>query len=259
MKNIFNFLSLLSILFFGVAEIVQAEEINVSAESNSWALSAGESITIYEFSKSIERSIVLRRLSRFGSIAVEQLHLNRFSSIDKAIAIDAYPLLWSGAYGNIRYQKSSAIFYPNTSWRAEIFQNIGNGWELAASHDQLSFSSTVMMDGLSIGKYWGNFYARFRHQKVSSSVSSGIGNRFMIRYYYLGEADHFFEINASKGTSGNYATSQINGSQSDSYGVNWNHYLDRNWGFNFSASQVSDKQNLVIRERNIGSKLIYRW
>lgn len=237
-----------------------AQESDQNSQTNTWALSTGTGNTESVTGRATENFITLRRYSSLGSIAIERIQLKRFGLTDTAVALDAYPRLWSGAYANLRYQTSSASsLYPKQSWRAEVYQNAGGGWEWAAGHDYLGFASDVKIDGVAIGHYWGNFYARLRHQRVVSNHSSGSGDRFMLRYYYQGDADHYLEINASKGRSDDFSTAQIAGNRSDSRGLAWYHFIDKNWGFKLSASQANDTSGFSQTERSLNAGISYRW
>jgi YaiO family outer membrane protein len=207
-----------------------------------------------------ENSLSLRRYGELGSIAVERLSLRRFGFSDTAWAVDAYPRLWPGAYANLRYQYAdSPALYPKRSWRAELYQNISGGWELAVSRDFLGFGSGVRIDGVSIGKYWGNFFARWRHQQVQSDSSSGRGDRFFVRYYYPGDADHYVEANASRGRSDDFGSALINTSSSDSRGLVWYHFVSREWGFKLSASESTDTAGFGAKSQDLGVSLTRRW
>lgn len=226
----------------------------------TWALSAGLSQTSWGSSHAHDNSVSLRRYSEWGSIAVERLGLRRFGDSDQAWAIDAYPRLWQGAYANVRYQRAySPELYPSRSWRAELYQNTGGGWELAASRDVLGFGSGVRIDAISAGKYWGNFFARWRHQQVSSDSSSGKGDRFFVRYYHAGDADHYVEVNASRGRSDDFSSALISSSRSNSRGLSWYHFVSRDWGFKISASQSSDTAGAQGHARDWGFNLTRRW
>lgn len=225
-----------------------------------WAMSAGAARTLAGSSGATENSMTLRRYTDWGSIALERLSLRRFGEVDQAWAVDAYPRLWQGAYANVRYQSAeSASLYPHRSWRFELFQNIGSGWELAGSHDELGFGSGVRIEGAAVGKYWGNFYARWRHQTVRSDSSSGKGDRFFIRYYYEGDADHYVEANVSQGRSDDFSSALLQTSRSDSRGVVWYHFVDRVWGFKLGMSASRDTSAYNARARDFSASLIRRW
>lgn len=225
-----------------------------------WALSVGAARTSAGSASASDNSLTLRRYTDWGSIALERMSVRRFDRVDQAWALDAYPRLWSGAYANVRYQTSDRVeLYPNRSWRVELFQNIGGGWELAASHDELGFGSGVRIQGVAVGRYWGDFFARWRHQTVKSDSSSGRGNRLLVRYYYQGDADHYVEANASQGRSDDFSSALSQSSQSDSRGVVWYHFLNRHWGFKLGLSESHDSSAVNARARDVSASLIRRW
>ncbi len=238
------------------------ETVNPVAPSDGykWAVSGGLFRTSSGSSSANENSLSVRRYGELGSIAFERLGLRRFGYKDQAWAIDAYPRLWRGAYANLRYQwTDSPELYPARSWRAELYQNVGGGWELAASHDYLGFGSGVRIEGVSAGKYWGNFFARWRHQQVKSDSSSGSGDRFFVRYYYEGDADHYVEANLSRGRSDDFSSALIRSSRSDSRGLVWYHFVTRDWGFKLSASRSTDTSGYGVKATDGGISLTRRW
>lgn len=252
-----TFLTVTSALF---CTLSMAQEGASTPPEFAWSASVGGGQTKSDFGRADERYVSLRRYTPMGSIAIEELSLKRFGTTDSALAIDAYPRLWEGAYANVRYQyATSPDLYPGKSWRAELYQNVGGGWELAASHDYLGFSSKVKIEGVAVGKYWGNFYARWRHQRVTSDGSAGQGDRFMIRYYYEGDADHYLEANVSRGRSDDFGSAQLTGSRSDSKGLAWRHSLTRQWGLKAAISEALDSSSAGGKERSLSLGLNYRW
>lgn len=244
----------------GLAVTAHAQDKPADAPEYAWGLGAGAGHTRNALGTANDEWVALRRYTSMGSVAVEGLQLKRFGLTDRALAVDAYPRLWDRAYANVRIQHASgATLYPGTSWRAELYQGVGSGWELAASHDYLGFASRVNIDGVAVGKYWGNFYARWRHQVVRSLGSSGNGNRLMVRYYYEGDADHYVEVNASSGRSDDFASTLVTPSKSDSRGLAWLHYLNKDWGLKASFSESKDTSSAGGRERSLNMGLTRRW
>ena len=230
------------------------------SDAYKWALSGGLYSSSSGSSDARENSLSLRHYGELGSIAVERLSLRRFGYSDTAWALDAYPRLWQGAYANLRYQHAdSPELFPKRSWRAELYQNISGGWELALSRDFLGFGSGVRIDGVSAGKYWGNFFARWRHQQVQSDSSSGQGDRFFVRYYYTGDADHYVEANASRGRSDDFGSTLIDRSSSNSRGLVWYHFVTREWGLKLSASESTDTAGFGAKSQDLGISLTRRW
>lgn len=230
------------------------------SDAYKWAFSGGLYSGSSGSSTARENSLSLRHYGELGSIALERLGLRRFGFDDNAWAVDAYPRLWQGAYANLRYQHAgSPELFPKRAWRAELYQNISGGWELAASRDFLGFGSGVRIDGVSVGKYWGDFFARWRHQQVHSDSSSGRGDRFFVRYYYLGDADHYVEAKASRGRSDDFGSTLIDRSSSNSRGLVWYHFVTREWGFKLSASESKDTAGFGAKSKDLGVSLTRRW
>jgi len=252
--------TLMALVQASAAWATEPEAPQPQARTHTWAISASASYATSGQTIARDNSVSLRHYADWGSIAIERLGVSRFGEGDQAYALDAYPRLWEGAYANVRYQRApSANLYPATSWRAELYQNVGGGWELAASRDMLGFGSGVRIDGLSAGKYWGNFFARWRHQQVSSDSSSGKGNRFFVRYYYEGDATHYLELNASRGRSDDFSSALIQQSRSDARGLAWYHFVTRDWGFKLSASESNDTSGRGSKVRDVGIGLTHRW
>ena len=232
----------------------------VASGRHRWALSAGASRTASGAASAQENSVALRHYSAYGSIALERLGLRRFGDQDQAWAVDAYPRLWQGAYANLRYQQTrTADLYPPRAWRAELYQNISGGWEAAVSRDFLGFGSGVRIDGVSMGKYWGNFFARWRHQQIKTDSSSGKGDRLFVRYYYEGDADHYLEANVSRGRSDDFGSALIQASRSNSRGLVWMHFVTRDWGYKLSASRSADSSGYGSQASDFGVSLTRRW
>lgn len=232
----------------------------VASGGHRWALSASASRTAAGAASAHDNSVALRHYSAHGSIAIERLALRRFGDNDQAWAIDAYPRLWQGAYANLRYQRTSTPdLYPPRAWRAELYQNIPGGWEAAVSRDFLGFGSGVRIDGVSMGKYWGNFFARWRHQQIKTDSSSGKGDRLFVRYYYEGDADHYLEANVSRGRSDDFGSALIQASRSNSRGLVWMHFVTRDWGYKLSASRSADTSGYGTQASDLGISLTRRW
>ncbi len=233
---------------------------NPSATGPDWALSVGTTHLSAGGRGADEHALSLRRFGQAGSLAVERLQLQRFGQSDAALALDAYPRLWSGAYAHLRYQRAEeAALYPASAWRAELYQNIGQGWEAAVSRDSLGFSAPVQIDGLALAKYWGNFYLRWRHQQVRADASGGRGDRWVLRYYPMGEADQYLEAFVSNGRSDDARSNAITAARSDSKGLVWQHAWSPQWLLKAVVSQSKDTRDAAARERSLSATLIHRW
>jgi len=206
-------------------------------------------------------SAAVRRYWKQGSLGFEYLGSKRFESDDYAFALDAYVDLWRRAYANLRYQYSpNAILYPDDSYRIEIFQGVGRGWELSGSYDHMDFGeSNVDMYGAGLGKYTGNWYLRWRTLFVPSTARLGISHRALARYYYAGNGDDYFEINGGFSRGGEFlrGTTIVETTKSQSFGAAFQKYFNPHWGLKISAGYSDDKNSFV--ERSISVKILTRW
>ena len=170
----------------------------------------------------------LRRKGKAGSLGIEALESRRFGLTDHAYAADAYLQVLPRTTVNLRLQLAdSARLFPRNRWRAEVFQGVGEGWELSAGYDRLGFTTPVELLSVGVGRYTGPWYYRLRYQHVPSTATGG-GNsdslRAVGRWYYKGDGDHYLELNADAGQadppSTTIATSQA-ARHRNSIGASW--------------------------------------
>jgi YaiO family outer membrane protein len=213
-----------------------------------WSASLGASWETFSPTRAdwSDYTLSVRRHFERGSLALEALGADRFSTSDNAWALDGYVDLWSRAYANLRYQRSpSGNLFPQTSWRAELFQGVGRGWELSGSYDRLDFnSSPVDIYGLGVGKYVGNWYVRLRHLFVPGNGGGSNSDRLLARYYYKGDADNYVEFAAGAGWSDTAllgATGLSGQGNSWSTSAAWVKFLSPRVGFKLGALLERDE------------------
>jgi YaiO family outer membrane protein len=203
----------------------------------------------------------VRRYFTQGSLAVELLRSDHFGINDTAWALDGYVPLWYRAYANLRYQQGpSSGILPRQEWRAEVFQGVGHGWELSASIDHLRFSSDTQFYGIGVGRYWGNWYARYKLQYVPGVGSGSWSNRFLLRNYYRGDAYDYLEVAVSNGRStdlNRFGTQVIDNNAAIS--VAWSHYLSPRWGFKVSAGYGEGSDEDGVNEQIFSLTLYSLW
>ena len=230
-----------------------------------WALRAGGTHTSFDPSSREswnEYEIALRRKFDGGSLALEMLRAERFGDSDTAWALDGYASLWERAYANVRYQRGpSGDLFPQNAWRVELFQGVGNGWELSGSYDHLEFDgSDTDMYGLGVGRYFGNFYARYRALHVPGVGSGSLSHRAQLRWYYAGNADDYFEVSAGHGRSHERDTSGFDRVVADShssFGVTYVKFIAPRWGFKLGADIANNVDG--FDERSVTATLYTRW
>ncbi|GAB2857041.1 hypothetical protein GCM10027277_26810 [Pseudoduganella ginsengisoli] len=205
-----------------------------------------------------DQTLAVRRYWERGSLAFETLRAHRFDDHDMAWALDGYVNLWNGAYANVRYQQApQQRLFPHRSWRAEVWQSVGNGWEVSASNDTMLFASHVDIYGLGIAKYVGNYYLLLRHTAVLTDTSHGTGDRLLGRYYYRGDGDSYVELARSRGRSDDTLSLVGGRTHSGAASVNWVHYVTPRWGFKLGASY--SKESGGGKEQGVSAALYRRW
>lgn len=237
----------------------------VLPEGYLWALRVGGTHTRFDPSSRDswnEYEIALRRKLSRGSIALEMLRAHRFDEHDTAWALDGYVSLWERAYANVRYQRGpSGDLFPGNAWRAELFQGVGSGWELSASYDHLEFDgSDTDMYGVGVGRYFGNFYARYRLLHVPGVGSGSLNHRGQLRWYYAGNADDYFEVSASHGRGHELDTrgfDRVVDESHSSYGVTYVKFFTPQWGARLGAGFANDVDG--FDERSVSASLYARW
>ena len=228
-----------------------------------WSLRIGGTNTSFDPSSREdwnEYEIALRRKFDRGSLALEMLSADRFGNHGTAWALDGYVSLWERAYANVRYQNGGELFADN-AWRAELFQGVGRGWEISGSYDHMEFGgSDTDMYGVGLGRYWGNFYARYRVLQVPGVGTGSLSHRAQLRYYYAGNADDYFEVYAGNGRShevDNSGFDRVVGSSHSSFGASYVNYFAPNWGFKLGVGFANDVDG--FDERSISASLYSRW
>jgi YaiO family outer membrane protein len=242
----------------------QAPEAEVP-EGYTW--SAGLSYGFSDFSPNQSDwsyyDATLRRYWERGSLGFEYLGSHRYQSNDYALALDAYVDLWRRAYANLRYQYSpKADLFPDDYYRIEIFQGLGRGWELSVSYDHMDFgSANVDMYGVGLGKYFGDWYLRWRTLFIPSAASLGISNRVIARYYYAGNSDDYVELNGGFGHGGEFlrGTETAATTSSTSVGAVYQKYFLPRWGVKVSAGYGDSNEQNAFTERSASVRLMTRW
>lgn len=233
----------------------------VTADGYLWSASLGASHSTFSPARAdwTDATVSIRRHFERGSLALEVLSAHRFSSSDQAWALDGYAGLWKRAYANVRYQQApSASLFPGHSWRVEVFQGVGKGWELSASLDRLSFSDDVDIYGIGLGKYVGNFYIRARHLYIPKDGGHSTSDRLQVRYYYKGDADNYFEVAGGWGRSEDRLLGGVsNQGSKHSASVTYVRFPTPRFGFKIGADMGSESGG--FDDRGVSGALYLRW
>jgi YaiO family outer membrane protein len=205
-----------------------------------------------------DQTVSVRRYMKAGSLAFEALRARRFGRADDAWALDGYVNLWSGAYANVRYQRSAAArLFPANAGRAELVQSLGHGWEASVSDDVLGFAARVNIYGVGIAKYTGDWYLQLRHQNIVSAGSHGTGDRLLARWYYAGDSDTYAEVAVNGGRSDDPLSLVGGRSRSGGGSATWVRYWTPAWGTRVGATFA--RAGGADRQRGLTAALTRRW
>lgn len=233
----------------------------VAGEGYRWSASAGWDHTRFSGDRESwnDVDLTLRRHFSRGSLGLEFLNADHFGTRDSAWALDGYVPLWSRAYANLRYQRGpSSGVLPRQGWRAEVFQGVGNGWELSASVDHLRFSDDTEFYGVGVGRYVGNWYGRYKLQHVPGVGSGSWSHRLLLRNYYAGDADNYLEVSVSSGRSTDMDRfGSVVRDSNAAIGVAWRHQVSPRWGFKLGAGYADDDGG--YDEQRLSGSIYTRW
>lgn len=236
----------------------------VAADGYRWAARFGVARTTFSPDRDgwTEQSASLRRYFERGSLGLEWLGARRFGQRDAAWALDGYVDLWSRAYANLRYQHApTPDLFPDRSWRVELFQGVGQGWELSASYDRLDFGgSPTELYGLGVGRYVGNFYLRGRALYVPDVDSHSLSVKGLLRYYYAGNGDEYVEVTGGSGRSTeprSGAGGAVLDDSSSSASVAFVKYLVPRVGFKVGVNYADNVDG--YSERGVSASVYTRW
>ncbi|TWI13615.1 YaiO family outer membrane beta-barrel protein [Aerolutibacter ruishenii] len=235
-----------------------------AADGYRWAARIGAARTTFRPARDgwTEQSASLRRYFERGSLGLEWLGARRFGQRDAAWALDGYVDLWTRAYANLRYQHApTPDLFSDRSWRVELYQGVGRGWELSASYDQLDFGgSPTELYGLGVGRYVGNFYLRGRALYVPDVDSHSLSFKGLLRYYYAGNGDEYVEVTGGSGRtteSRSGAGGAVLDDSSSSASVAFVKYLTPRLGFKVGANYADNVDG--YSERGISASVYTRW
>jgi YaiO family outer membrane protein len=229
-----------------------------------WSVNVGASWTGFSDSRQDWSDDILsvRRHFERGSLALESVDARRFGSSDHAWALDGYHDVWSRAYVNLRYQQApDATLYPTRSYYGELFQGVSEGWELSGSYGLLDFdSSNVDIYGIGVGRYVGNYYIRLRHLYIPGDGGNSHSDRLLVRYYYAGDGDNYFEVNVGAGRSSSDTLNSPGDSEqtnTTAIGVGFVRFPTTRWGFKIAADYGHESG--AFSAGSLGGNLYFRW
>lgn len=229
-----------------------------------WSVSLKHSVTTLSrgFSNWQEPEIRVKRSLEKGSIAVGSQRIRRFDNWNTSVYVDIYYDLWENTYGNFRYLTSPQHdFLPRNDILGEVYKSLGDGWEVSAGFRRMEFNNTEtdILRG-SLSKYTGNWYLSGR---VSASENNrnedGFSQKLIVRNYYRGNADDYWEISGGWGESqvitDNDPTSET--LDSETLGVQWQRFWTPHWGTKLGFSYRGPEVD--ANRRKVSFEVEHRW
>lgn len=125
---------------------------------------------------------------------------NQFATWGEQYEVDAYPALWSKAYGYLNAGYSQSAIYPEWRFGSEIFQTLPHATEASVGFRQLRFASPVTLYTGSVGLYKGNYWFSLRPYLQDRAADLSISASLTARRYYA-DADNYIGARVGGGRS----------------------------------------------------------
>jgi YaiO family outer membrane protein len=135
-----------------------------------------------------------------GTFVIEANQTRRLNGQDRQFGIEYYPQLWKGAYGFFDLSYSpKALWYPQTSFGAEVYQTFLSSAEFSLGYRRMSFEENPVSIYLgSLGYYLGNFYSTFRWYYSARQNIDSFSWTVNVRRYF--SQDNFLFVSYGQGS-----------------------------------------------------------
>jgi len=226
-----------------VGDILHLDPQNVEAhdlrrafedEQKHWEASYSQSSTWYSDGGSTwqERSLSLRHGSSAGSAILRLSNSQHFGYNSNLVEAEWYPHIRPGTYGwlNAGYSPDGNL-YPTYRLGADLFQNLGRGFEASAGMRDLFFSSgQVRIYTASLGRYHKNWYFSGRTFVTPGAGGPSASLQLQARRYF-GDGQRYVSVGYGHGASPFEvrSTNEIGVLNSHSYTGSYNWLVRRHW------------------------------
>lgn len=219
-------------------------------ESSAWDFSSSYDTILFNDHTSPwkEETVSIRRGVNAGSVILRGSRAYRWGYTSNLAEVDWYPSIRKGTYAYLNFGYSpEGILYPTFRAGAELFHNLGHGYEASAGMRRLMFSSTnISVYTGSVGRYHKNWYASARTFVVPGDPKPSISGQLLVRRYF-DDGERYMGVRYGRGAAP-FEIRNLNDIgvlDSSSYGAEtyWrfgNHFL-------FSASGGMAKQDRINR------------
>jgi YaiO family outer membrane protein len=150
-----------------------------------------------------QSSLSLRAPTPVGSIIGTETRADQFSLASYQTNLEFYPHFRPGTYGYLEFGYSAdGNLYPGYRGSADLFQSIGNGFEVSGGYRHLQFSSGVDIYAFAIAKYRGNWLFTARGFLTPGDPGPSGTALFSARRFLGSEGRHdYLEFRFSQGAS----------------------------------------------------------
>jgi len=221
-------------------------------EQSVWDSAANFNIVAYSDHSSpwVEHTISLRRGLNAGSLILRASRGYRFGYTSNLGEIDWYPRIRAGTYAYLNAGYSpEGILYPTFRAGAELFQNLGRGYEASAGMRRLQFTSArINVYTGSVGRYHKDWYISARTFVTPGDPKPSFSVQTQVRRYF-GDGERYASFGLGRGAAPFEirSSNQVGVLDSFSYlgGVYWRagrHFL-------FDASGGTAAEDRVNRSR----------
>jgi YaiO family outer membrane protein len=237
----------------------------IRQEEQAWRAVFGENNTWYSggFSPLTERTLSLKRGANAGSTVFSYSLARQFGYTSSQVNVDSYPHLWKGAYAYVNGGISpDHNLYPHYRFGADIYQNLGHGWEGSGGFRRLLFSTShLTVYTAMLGRYHANWF--FSGRTFLTPGSEGTSRSIQLEARrYLGDGGRFILFRYSFGASP-YEIQSLNevgilNSSSYTTAMNW---FMGNWLLSGTAGIAHEERANLARQAqyNLGITLARRF
>jgi YaiO family outer membrane protein len=142
-----------------------------------------------------ERQVSLSRATPIGSVSVTAVRAQRFGYDDNQVEFEVYPRIRPGTYGYLAGAYSpDAILFPVYRYAADLYQNLGAGFEGSAGFRKLGFGTGVNIYVGSLSKYYGSWL--FTERIFATPTSRSYHTSFR---RYFGDAGTYVGMRYGRG------------------------------------------------------------
>jgi YaiO family outer membrane protein len=148
-----------------------------------------------------EQFLSLSRQTPIGALVFRGSRAERFARRDEQFEIEFYPTFRPGTYAFIGVGAApDRTLYPETRFSADLYQNIGRGFEVSGGYRRLDFGTVTNIYLATLTKYVGNWMltGKLYHVPGAGRLDSNSGH-VVARRYFGSDGTSFVGIGFSHG------------------------------------------------------------